>query len=238
MLAYTASVHHAWIRLPNSERITENSCSYLQVTRSDFVEVTERMPIDAHAEIVTVVIDCTTDAKHFHLCKERTSGPSTTGDLASELAARSAKDDFPQSQLVDQLAKLAVRVKEEGKVLHLITTGCNTINIILPLHKAIKRLGPELLALVWVLVTTKQWSADISTMLWHHYGELVDEELDSFRIQTRTLLDSFTWHWRRSNIAWEGDAKEGESLADYVLLDRLDRLEIDWCNGSCRISKL
>jgi hypothetical protein len=84
---------------------------------------------------------------------------------------------------------------------------------------------------VWVLCTNEVWPADLSSCLWHFYGALVSEDLGAFRQNTRVLLHDFTAHWQRQAIVnpsmQEAAKMDIDSLADLVLLDRIDRVQAD-----------
>lgn len=53
----------------------------LQASREDFAKASD-MKIDESMPIVTLVLDCTTDHRHFHLCK---AGGGTDVNLTEEL---------------------------------------------------------------------------------------------------------------------------------------------------------
>ena len=55
--------------------------------------------------------------------------------LTEILADRTAKDATPHSIIAASLSKLAARVADAGKELHIIMPGCNTIRLVEPLHK-------------------------------------------------------------------------------------------------------
>ena len=88
---------------------------------------------------------------------------------------------------------------------------------------------------MWLLATNDVWPSDLSCLLWHMYGETVSVGLDQYRVETRTLIDQFTEHYKRQNIILEALEEAGvtkneslahvKSLADLVHLDRLDRIE-------------
>ena len=81
---------------------------------------------------------------------------------------------------------------------------------------------------VWVLATTQVWPGDMSTFLRSQYGATVSTDLAAFRLATRTILDEFSAHWKRQKIrdeAMSEQVRKFRSLADLVVLDRLDRVE-------------
>ena len=213
-------------------------------------------PIDPTVPIVTIVIDCTTDHRNFHLCKkvgtvhaededdaeeeddikeEEKAGvedqdddeniSSDILDFAALLGRCSRKDAVPLANLATHLAAFACRVHDLGKTLHLVVTGCNTVNLVLPLHQKLSAIRPEALGSVWMLATSDVWPGDLSTFLWCNYGSSVTHDLADFRRATRVLLDEFTAHWKRQKLKDASMTANVESLANLVLLDRLDRVE-------------
>ena len=140
---------------------------------------------------------------------------------------RRAKDPVPLLAMAETIGKLAVRLHEAGKVLHVLLTGCNTVNLVLPVCTHIDGLCPDARKSVWVLATKSVWPGDLSTFLWSQYGSTVSQDLRDFRSATCILLDEFTSHWRRQKIkdaALAEHVKELKSLSDLVLLDRLDNV--------------
>lgn len=150
--------------------------------------------------------------------------------LATSLMARRAKDPVPLDRLAGCLAGLAERAVQAGKTIHLILTGCNTCNFVLPFKQV---LTPAAQKNTWVLCTNHTWSSDLSSCLWHFYGGTVTSDLQDFREQTSTLIDQFTAHWKRQNmkLVWDWSRSKSaqgiESLADLVHVDRMDRVEAD-----------
>lgn len=134
---------------------------------------------------------------------------------------------MPLAVVAENIGKLAVRVHEAGKQLHLLLPGCNSVNLMLPLCTYVDGVCAAAKQSVWVLATNSVWPGDLSTFLWSQYGSTVSQDLAAFRLATRTLLDEYTSHWRRQKIsdaAMEASSKRVKSLADLVLLDRLDRV--------------
>ena len=212
-------------------------------------------PIDPTVPIVTLVLDCTTDHRNFHLCKkggtvhaeeeeeeddeaheeEEKAREEDQGDdenissdilnFAALLGKCSKKDAVPLANLATHLAAFACRVHDVGKTLHVLLLGCNTVNLVLPLHQKLSAIRPEALGSVWMLATSDVWPGDLSTFLWCNYGSLVTHDLADFRRATRVLLDEFTAHWKRQKLRDVSMTAKVESLANLVLLDRLDRVE-------------
>jgi len=146
-------------------------------------------------------------------------------DFAALLGRCSRKDAVPLANLATHLAAFACRVHDVGKTLHLLLTGCNTVNLVLPLHRKLSAIRPEALGSVWMLATSDVWPGDLSTFLWCNYGSLVTHDLADFRRATRVLLDEFTVHLKRQKLQDASMTAKVESLANLVLLDRLDRVE-------------
>lgn len=141
------------------------------------------------------------------------------------LANRRTKDPVPLAAMGEAIGKLAVRVHVAGKSLHVLLTGCNTINLVLPVCTFLDGTCPAAKQSVWMLATNSVWPGDLSTFLWAQYGSTVSRELTEFRSATRIILDEYTAHWRRQKIkdeAMEGKVRGVKSLADLVMLDRLD----------------
>lgn len=257
VMCYMASLHQAWIPEENHSRISQNSSCYLQASREDLEAVANSLPIDAEPSIFTIVIDCTTDTLHFHLCKPYVPPPTETKgaakgatkpasgtkdaphpmaehfldeeepsedtlNLAAALSTRKTKDAVPLQYIAEKLTQLTRRLG--GKPLHAVMTGCNTCGIALPLKALIPE---ELHAHVWLLCTNEVWPGDLSTFLWHHYGATVQNDLEEFRLRTRTLIDQFTPHWKRQRVedqSMNESARKTKSLSLFVLCDRLDRV--------------
>ena len=211
-------------------------------------------PIDPTVPIVTLVLDCTTDHRNFHLCKkggtvhaeeeeeeddeaheeeekareeDQDDDENISSDIlnfAALLGKCSKKDAVPLANLATHLAAFACRVHDVGKTLHVLLTGCNTVNLVLPLHQKLSAIRPEALGSVWMLATNDVWPGDLSTFLWCNYGSLVTHDLADYRRATRVLLDEYTAHWKRQKLQDVSMAAKVESLANLVLLDRLDRV--------------
>ena len=77
---------------------------------------------------------------------------------------------------------------------------------------------------MWMLATNDVWPGDLSTFLWCNYGSLVTHDLADYRRATRVLLDEYTVHWKRQKLRDVSMSAKVESLANLVLLDRLDRV--------------
>ena len=202
--------------------------------------------------IITVVLDNTSDHRHFHYCKEG-GARATLEDLRAEapeekvannilefaavLSARRTKDLVPLDFIADQLATLGARCHAAGKVLHCLLTGCNTINLVLPVCSKLDALGAsEAKSSVWMLATSSVWPGDLSALLWSQYGHTLSVELAAYRRATFTLLDEFTVHWRRQKIKDMAMQQQVESLAHLIMLDRLDNVEDEV--GFAKMAKL
>jgi hypothetical protein len=124
------------------------------------------------------------------------------------------------------IAPLATKCAKAGKVLHVILAGCNTVSLCLPLKNL---LSPEVQEKVWLLCTLDTWPGDLATFLWAEYGTNLTPDLTAFRSATRSLLDEFTHHYKRQRIQdvdhEAARSKSFTSLADLVLLDRLDKVQ-------------
>ena len=211
-----------------------------QATKEDLAKM-DTVRIDAAVPIVALIIDCTTDQRNFHFCKgsqvctasdfaeelaeEDEKVEKSVVDLAASLAGRRTKDMVPLAVVASHIAGLGNRCHAKQKVLHVLLTGCNTSNLVLPIRQ---KLEPAAQSSVWVLATTSVWPGDMSTFLWCQYGATVSTNLAAFRLATRTILDEFSAHWKRQKIrdeAMSEQVKKFRSLADLVVLDRLDRVE-------------
>ena len=211
-----------------------------QATKEDLAKM-DTVRIDAAVPIVALIIDCTTDQRSFHFCKgsqvctasdfaeeleeEDEKVEKSVVDLAASLAGRRTKDMVPLAVVASHIAGLGNRCHAKQKVLHVLLTGCNTSNLVLPIRQ---KLEPAAQSSVWVLATTQVWPGDMSTFLWSQYGATVSTDLAAFRLATRTILDEFSAHWKRQKIrdeAMSEQVRKFRSLADLVVLDRLDRVE-------------
>ena len=147
--------------------------------------------------------------------------------LAAALASQSAKHAVGITKLASFIAPLATRCAEEGKVLHVILAGCNTVSLCLPLKNL---LSPEVQGKVWLLCTRDTWPGDLATFLWAEYGTNLTSDLTAFRSATRSLLDEFTHHYKRQRIRDvdhnSARSKSFSSLAELVLLDRVDNIQM------------
>lgn len=74
-LTYMASIHLAWEKQGNDERVTPSSFCCMQSSRGDLRRM-EAAELDPQASIVTVIMDVVTDQRHFHFVTEK-AGPST-----------------------------------------------------------------------------------------------------------------------------------------------------------------
>lgn len=247
-MVYHASIHAAWrsSSKENHKRISV-ATAVLQCTREN-LEVLKVLQPDPSAQIVTVVIDVVTDAKHIHLVRESASklpgmddlineedGNHTDADLqdfaflANSLAMRRTKDMVPYAFVASCIAPLADRCAAMGKELHLLMTGCNTINICPALLAAVPKPSQKS---VWILCTSTKWPGDLATFLWHLYGSFVQVgDLQIFRQRTRALLGEYTIHFQRQRIE-DASRKEKNasgiegSLAEAVHLGCLDSIVI------------
>ena len=215
---------------------------YSQASREDFSKLDETN-IDASVPIVTVIIDCTTDKLHFHFCKasvasstkdfedELAQGDSVAEDVlgfATLLSGRCTKDAVPYEYLAKHLATFVAKCHNAGKVVHLLLTGCNSVGLVLPVCRQLDVLCPDARGSAWILATNSVWPGDLSTFLWSQYGCTVSPNLDTFRCATRMLLDDFTEHWKRQKLQDPSIRHMADkSLSDFVLLDRLDKVEDD-----------
>ena len=158
--------------------------------------------------------------------------PKKVAALAAALAARTSKDTVPYAFIANTLGPLARRVKEAGKELHIILSGCNTIGMVSHLYTATPE---DARSNVWVVCTNEVWPSDLAPFLWHHYGRLVQKgDLGEFRSATRTLLGEYTEHYKRQRIEDDSlrearaarPSKGGleDSLANAARCDRLDRV--------------
>ena len=116
-----------------------------------------------------------------------------------------------------------------GKELHLFITGCNTIQICPALLDDVKGVPEAARASVWLLCTSTLWPGDLAVFLWHLYGATAQfDDMQSFRQQTRALLQEYTPHFKRMHITdatrEEKCAKLRKDLSEAVHLDRLDRI--------------
>lgn len=157
--------------------------------------------------------------------------PADVADRTAAMAVCVTKDAIPHRDVAQQIANLAQRVASAGKELHVILAGCNTIQVVGPLHTATPA---EVRSSVWVVCTDSVWPSDLAPFLWHHYGGLVQKgDLQAFRSATRKLLGEYTEHYHRQRIDNESirEARGGgecggmdDSLANAALCDRLDRV--------------
>ena len=213
-----------------------------QTSKEDFEEKLKRVEIDEKVPIVSLVVDCTTDHRSFHFCAA-SAGADTKElgeyldkdeevansvlDFAMQLSARRKKDIVPLARIAQPLAALGARCHRAGKVLHVLLTGCNTVNLVLPVWNL---LPEEARSSVWILATNSVWPGDMSIFLWHHYGSTVSVDLVSFRKATHVLLDEYTSHWKRQNIRDGSMEEHGKhavsSLASLVMLDRMDKVKV------------
>jgi hypothetical protein len=224
----------------------------LQASREDLASLAA-IELDESVPITTLIIDCTTDLRHFHLSKctaaaaaaaaarastaaaatenEHERGDSAADEvaLAAELKARCGKDEVPVDFIADAIAKLAARVASTQRTLHVLLTGCNTTSVALPLQAKVVAAHQQY---VWLLATNNVWPSDLSFLLWHLYGETVSVQLDQYRLETRTLIDQFTCHYERQNIVMEaleehGMMRDGSlaNVSSLADLVHLDRLD-------------
>ena len=251
-LTYMASIHLAWGLDSNADNISSKSSAVLQSTRADLNQLRD-VTIDPVSEIVTVILDVVTDKKHFHLTSppssdtddsdeyslsaamEAMASDNTAGqlveatdvaELVTQLAYLRTKDLVPLKFIADAIAPLAHRCHTQGKELHLLLLGCNTIQLVPHLKTAIP---PEEAGCVTVMCTSEVWPSDCSMMLWHLYGATVRTNgLSDFRAGTRTLIGEYTSHYQRQRIIDETREELGiaDSLANAVHCDRLDNVVV------------
>lgn len=69
----------------------------LQASRQDFAKASD-IKIDVSMPIVTLVLDCTTDHRHFHLCK---AGGGTDGNLDVNLTEELDEDEKVAASVLD-----------------------------------------------------------------------------------------------------------------------------------------
>ena len=66
-VVYATAIHLAWAKeSTNHERISQHSQCFLQSTRTDLTYL-KSLQLDPAVEMVTVILDVTTDMSHFHL---------------------------------------------------------------------------------------------------------------------------------------------------------------------------
>ena len=214
-------------------------CVMLQASKADLLEI-EDAAIDASVPIITLIFDMTTDHLHFHFCKEGAAcseedlravagdddTPKNVLEFAALLGRRRAKDPVPLNVMAGHIARLGKRCQTLGKTLHLLLTGCNTVNLVLPICEKLDSLCPAAKCCVWVLATNSVWPGDMSPFLWAQYGFTVTEDLAAYRVATRILLDEFNVHWQRQKMVDESLAEKNlqQTLCERVMLDRLDRV--------------
>ena len=166
-------------------------CKKVGTVHAEDEDDTEEEDDEAHKEAEKVGVEDQDDDENIS---------SDILDFAALLGRCSRKDAVPLANLATHLAAFACRVHEVGKTLHLLLTGCNTVNLVLPLHRKLSAIRPEALGSVWMLATSDVWPGDLSVFLWCNYGSLVTHDLADFRRGTRVLLDEFTVHWKRQKL--------------------------------------
>ena len=250
VMVYMASIHLAWEKEPNHDRISQLSRCCLQATREDLLSL-KNQEVDPAAQILTIVIDVTTDMKNVHLVKAADDraqygieaawecmgndhdgipgqAPNqVSAELAAELAARRVKDSVPHAFLAQAIAPLAAKCAERDVELHVLLIGCNTIQAVPALKTAIA--DEKVQQKVVVMVTSEVWPSDCSIFLWDLYGAAARVgDLTSFRTGTRTKLGEYTNHFTRQRIVDESreELKITGSLADAVHMDRLSDVRI------------
>ena len=86
-IVYATSIHLAWTKgSPNHERISQHSQCFLQSTRTDLTYL-KSLQLDPAVEMVTLILDVTTDKSHFHLVKQAAEGEAAEGEAAEGEAA-------------------------------------------------------------------------------------------------------------------------------------------------------
>jgi hypothetical protein len=245
-ITYTASIHLAWKREANHKRVSPSSCSFLQCTRQNLM-LLSTAEIDPTVRMVAVILDMTTDKGHLHLVAPAADlsqleesirdllnddqpghvvPPAEVVSLAAELAARRSKDAVSHESVAATLRPLAERCAAQGKYLHVLATGCNTIQLAPPLKARIPQTAQPY---VWLLCTSEVWPSDLATFLWNLYGSLAQpDDLTAFRQGTRELLGEYTDHYKRQRIEDPALTEHGlhGSLADAVHCARLDTVQI------------
>jgi hypothetical protein len=247
-MVYHASIHSAWrsSARENHKRIS-TATAVLQCTREN-LESLKVMEPDPSAKIVTVIIDVVTDAHHIHLVRDsgrnleevdvlirEEDGNHTDADLAEfdflahSLAMCRTKDLVPYAFVASCIAPFANKCAAMDKELHLLLTGCNTINICPALLAAVPKPAQKN---VWLLCTSTKWPGDLAMFLWHLYGSFVQVgDLHLFRQHTRNLLGEYTTHFQRQRVEDASRKEQLESgmersLAEAVHLGRLDEIVI------------
>lgn len=254
VMVYMASIHLAWEEERNHDRISRLSRCCLQATREDLNSL-KSQEVDPAAQIVTIIIDVTTDKKNTHFVRaaDEDVGNDKYGikgawecmgehdhdgipgqapneesaELATSLAARRVKDSVPHAFLAQAIAPLAAKCAERNVELHVLLVGCNTIQAVPALKTAIA--DEHVQKQVVVMVTSEEWPSDCSIFLWDLYGAAARVgDLTSFRTGTRTKLGEYTNHFLMQRIADESreELKITGSLADAVHIDRLSDVRI------------
>lgn len=247
-ITYTASIHLAWEREANHTRISPSSRSFLQCTHHDMM-LLSTAEIDPTVSVVTLILDMTTDKGHLHLVAPAAGTsqdsqekaikalldddqpghvvpPAEVAALAAELGARRCKDAVRWASVAATLKQLAERCAAQGKYLHVLATGCNTIQLAAPLKVQVPETAQPY---VWMLCTSEVWPSDLASFLWHLYGSCAQpNDLTAFRQGTRELLGEYTDHYKRQRITDMSRAELGldGSLADAVHCARLDTVQI------------
>ena len=246
-IVYMASIHAAWEADTSTHQRVAAASAFLQCTREKLTSLKTTEPHPS-AKIVTLVIDVVTDARHIHLVEEAghdggfgeevdellaypeisDANMEELRDLAKSLARVRSKDPVPHSYVAACIKPLAEKCAASDKELHIILTGCNTINVC----PQLKELVPEpCQSSVWVLCTSTKWPGDIAVFLWHLYASTVQfNDMQTFRQRTRTLLGEYTGHFQRQRIEDVSSQEEARvmhnSLAEAVHLERLDRIRV------------
>ena len=155
VMVYMASIHLAWEEERNHDRISRLSRCCLQATREDLNSL-KSQEVDPAAQIVTIIIDVTTDKKNTHFVRaaDEDVGNDKYGikgawecmgehdhdgipgqapneesaELATSLAARRVKDSVPHAFLAQAIAPLAAKCAERNVELHVLLVGCNTMS--------------------------------------------------------------------------------------------------------------
>jgi hypothetical protein len=245
-IIYMASIHSAWRTTQDNHKRVSAATAILQCTRENLEAL---KGIDPHpsAKIVTLVIDVVTDAKHIHLVR-RSGEMKGIGEYIKEeedaftdadaddfnfwadtLSSFRTKDMVPYGFVAECIAPLANKCAAMGKELHLLLTGCNTVNICPALLAQLPKPSHKS---VWILCTSTKWPGDLATFLWHLYGTFVQVgDLQMFRQRTRQLLGEYTNHFQRQrlvDLSRKEEAASGieKSLAEAVHLGRLDDIVI------------
>lgn len=122
VMQYLACIHDSWQRTnpENHDRISRMSAAHLQCTRGD-LERLDTIPVDHAVPIVTLIIDCTTDKKHFHLTREgshEVSQASHTDNEDHEDTIKERANTLFQERVMtlfqERVREIDVRLRADG----------------------------------------------------------------------------------------------------------------------------